>query len=609
QASSTSVETVGLLAELFFLYGGSKLEEEGSTQSWGLLSYPSWTLWTDFPVICCFSDLSGSPPTLICLQKLLFAIKIGGDCLWALGWAVFLDQLSGILNSYNGPVSLAYKNCSHEERSTTRGTFMEQMPREARALHKISSPWTLDHTKAEPLLLKAAFILQTGLHSPLVPAGRILYKGLDCSRRGCWHERGAALLPDVQTIPVFVTREESVSLCEFPVEQRTSQSPGQFSLTPSMGQPCILQRTEPFALEENVTGHVEPTAWMLVTTPQPMSPDEACPSGKRENSHLFRHDPESTEPRRQHSQGQGSWPSCSLVKELGCPQGELDLSELIPEAQEVGTSSHSFPFSKSVSGSEPMGPEGTAASSLLSPSLPEMQTQSGACLPGNSSQAPVLRGDLLCRRTSGSLSRPHLDSGQGGSKLLARSKGLGKLVQAGKPSGTSPSSTSPSAERCDSRMTPAGSHVGLMQMSLLAGEPLLGDGDGMATEEAKASPVSPQPSPGPASLLRLDRDAPSAEAASTSSTYNLTPSHGIQTAGDHLGDHHFLQAVSLIHLQAAQLPSLYAMTVRSISTAVYCCDPTWETYFQQLEPPARSCGSPNPRGSAFSSASKAKQKL
>ncbi|XP_008050252.1 Hermansky-Pudlak syndrome 4 protein [Carlito syrichta] len=654
-ATSTSTETKSASwLNYFFLYDGSKVKEEGDPTRAGICYfYPSQTLLDHQEllcgqiagVVCCISDISDSPPTLIRLRKLKFAIKVDGDYLWGLGCAVelpdvscqqFLDQLIGFFNFYNGPISLAYENRSQEELSMEWDTFIEQILKNTSDLHKIfNSLWNLDRTKVEPLLLlKAALILQTCQRAPHVLAGCILYKGLIVSTQlppsltakvllhravpqdqrlptgeNAPLERGALFPPNVQIIPVFVTEEEAASLYEFPVEQTPS-----FPASPAGLQESSAQHPpkggSTSVLEENATGHMESMAWTLATTQGLTSPDEAWPSGKGENGHLSGYDLESHGPVGLHNTAWDKSPglSYSLVKEPAFPKEDLDLSEIhIPEAQEVGISSDPFVFPHvcvphdsdpcckgSVSDSSSLDlmlPENSAISSTLSPSAPEMLTQNRApeqCkdLPGNSSQAPVPGGDSLPRRTSKPLSSPCLDPEQRGNRLPVGEQSMGQCVDGVCESHVAPhldyssgsansQGASLSADGTDSRQTPAESQVGLVQMSLythsvkglvlslLAEDPLLGDS--AATEEVYHSSL--------ASLngleVHLKETLPRDEAATKSSGYNFMHYDRIQSVlTANLPqvatpqDRRFLQAVSLMHSEFAQLPALYEMTVR-----------------------------------------------
>ncbi|XP_004429904.1 PREDICTED: Hermansky-Pudlak syndrome 4 protein [Ceratotherium simum simum] len=608
-AASSSAETKpASWWHYFFLYDGSKVKEEGDPTRAGICYfYPSQTLLDRQELLCgqiagvvhCVSDISGSPPTLIRLRKLKFAIKVDGDYLWVLGCAVelpdvnctqFLDQLIGFFHFYNGPVSLAYQNCSQEELSAEWDTFIEQILRNTSDLHKIfNSLWNLDQTKVEPLLLlKAALILQTCQRSPHVLAGCILYKGLIVStqlppsltakvllhraaRRDqriptggeALQDHEAALPLNVQIIPVFLTEEEAVSLREFPGEPITS----------SPAPPARLQECAS-ALRADAPRHVESTAWTLATTPEPTSTDVSWPNGKGENGHVSDHDLESIKPAKlPHTPwDRGPGLGCSLVKDPGSSRGieDLDLSELhIPEAQEMETSSGSLAFlcvrapdasgprcKESVSDSgnpEPKPPEalpvGTAIGGFLSPSALEMLSLNGSLeqredLPGDSSPASIPREDCLPRRTSWPLLSPHLDSRRTGTKLPVGEQGTQQRVDGVHESRSAPhlecssslgdsQSAGPSADGIDWGSTPA-SRAGLVRMNLYTHSvkglvlSLLAE-EPLLGDDAAVEEVYHSSLASLNGLeVHLKETLPGDEAAPTSRTYNFTHFDRIQ---------------------------------------------------------------------------------
>lgn len=637
----------------FFLYDGSKVQGEGDPTRAGICYfYPSQTLLDQQELLCgqlagvvrCLWDLSGTPPMLIRLRNLKFALRVDGDYLWALGCGVelsdascrqFLDQLIGFFHFYMGPVSLAYKSHPQEELSLQWDTFITQVLRSTSESHRIfNALWNLDRTKVEPLLLlKAALILQTCQRSPHVLAGCILYEGLIVNSQlppsltakvllhhtvaadqrlpgagAATQETGTALPPAVQITPVFLSEEEVASLHEFPVEHDPRLEESSFQCPP-------CNQSTPTGAED---------AWTSATVLEPTP----CGGG-----HSPRLEQERAGPTGLCTKAcdRSSDLSGRLQRELCLSQEELDLSAThLSEAQDA------FPpvpasgdlQALCTSRDAPTLPEDTAICSCLDPSPLERPPEGGslealADLPLTHGHTHVPGTEPLPSSRTMVLLPQHPEGVEPGVEPCG-SGAQDRLPALARSSHLADSQgPSPSADRIGFNPSPSGPHAGLMPMnlythsvnglvlSLLAKETL--GSDTAAIEEVYHSSL--------ASLngleVHLKETLPRDEASPTGSTYNFLHYDRIQSVlSANLPlvaapqNRRFLQAVNLMHSDFAQLPMLYEMTIRNASTAVYACsNPAQETYFQQLAPTARSSGFPNPQDCAFSLSGKAKQKL
>ncbi|XP_040587467.1 Hermansky-Pudlak syndrome 4 protein isoform X3 [Mesocricetus auratus] len=582
----------------FFLYDGSKVKGEGDPTRAGICYfYPSQTLLDQQELICgqlagvvrCLWDLSGTPPTLIRLRKLKFAIRVDGDYLWenqfwpshpkvaygllpgqtrtvtealALGCGVelsdvscrqFLDQLIGFFHFYMGPVSLAYKSRPQEELSLQWDTFITQVLRGTSELHRIfNALWNLDHTKVEPLLLlKAALILQTCQRSPHVLAGCILYKGLIVNSQlppsltakvllhqtvpadqrlpgagAAPQEAGAALPPGVQITPVFLTEEEVASLHEFTVEQKTR-------LQESSSQYPLWDRSTPTQAED---------AWMSAAILEPTPRDGACLNGREADGRSLGHEQQehvATAGLCTTACGPGSSSSSRMQQELGFSRQELDLSEIhISEPQEAFAPMPALGDQEAVltSHQAPMLPEDTAVCSCLDPSPLERLSESGGLerltdLPITNGQTQVPSTDPLLRGSSRPVLVPPQDPV--GEERSAEQCGDGSREHHSALADSRGPSTS--ADRSGFEPSPARPQAGLLPMNLYT-HSVNGLVLSLLTEKPLLRDIAAIEEVYHSSLaslngleVHLKETLPRDEASPTSSTYNFVHYDRIQS--------------------------------------------------------------------------------
>ncbi|XP_072456195.1 BLOC-3 complex member HPS4 isoform X2 [Notamacropus eugenii] len=638
----------------FFLYDGSKVKGEGDPTRAGICYfYPSQTALDQQEFLCgqiagvvhCISEISGSPPTLVRLRNLKFAIRVDGDYLWT-------RPPEELNREWDSSIDYILKNTSE--------------------LHKIfNSLWNLDKTKVEPLLLlKAALILQTCQRYPHILAGCVLYRGLIVSTQlppsltakvllhqasspnkilpaggTTLQEDGSALPANVQITPVFLTEDEAVSLRDFPIEWMT-RSPTFSAKCKEKSEPLTPRCRSSSDSEEVCRVNEDCLAWKLAAT---LGSDSVCPNGPieacEEEGHLLGHSSENVRPSGLQS------PAKSPGLGLGTrPSKEHTLRSpsVLPilGGKEAETSSVHFNF-PSVCASDGGNPGQENAGSLNSaPAEPWSLARSPGslvcCPPEGLPETPV---EDLCEDVSGSHSQVcllgggHLSDGPSCPLLSPLSGSAGAQASGQSVVEGSPQKSAHGLEGHSGSWGPQGSDIPVdgtslsfpwtdsqsmlvkmhlythrvkgLVLSLLAEEALLKNG--VVIEDVYHSSL--------ASLngleVHLKETLPEEEPAPARAAYNFLHYDSIQNVltanlpqAPTSQDRHLLRAVRLIHSDFTQMPPLYEMTVRNASTAVYaCCSPVQETYFQQTASSTRSSGFPSPQDGAFTLPGKAKQKL
>ncbi|XP_012681683.1 Hermansky-Pudlak syndrome 4 protein isoform X2 [Clupea harengus] len=239
----------------FFLYDGSKVQEEGDPTRAGIcFFYPEETPLEQQELLCgqlagvcqCVSELSRSPVRLLRLRGSKFAVRMKDHFLWAFSCppdipdvsvCKLLDQLISLFCFYNGPIRQSYQLHSRADLALRWARYLTHLQGGSSELHHIFSCLrTIDSTHIDPLLLlKAALILQACQRCPLVLAGCILYRGRVVSTQ----------MPPDLTVKVMVHETESYSQDHRPVANGISSACGTPSsstgTTPVFLTPAELQ--------------------------------------------------------------------------------------------------------------------------------------------------------------------------------------------------------------------------------------------------------------------------------------------------------------------------------------------------------------------------------
>ncbi|XP_060048569.1 BLOC-3 complex member HPS4 isoform X3 [Erinaceus europaeus] len=628
----------------FFLYDGSKVTGEGDPTRAGICYfYPPQTPLDHQELLCgqiagvvhCVSEVSSSAPALVRLRKLKFAVRVDGDYLWALGCIVelpdvscrqLLDQLIGFFRFHHGPVALAYRHHSREALSAEWDASIRRILRSSGDLHRVfNSLWNLDRTQAcqrAPHILAGCILHRDLIVSTQLPPS-LTAKVLLC--RAAARDQsvptggqvlpkpapGVVLPPDVQIESVFLTLEEAAVLREFPAEGLTGR-PEPAAQQPPEGQSTpLVTETPPGPGPRGTAGSSGQEGQGCTSTSDqeqwgPLPADaRAPPSGQEGQDHAASQSQESDVSLRLDSP---AWaPGPGLHGPPGKGPASLGEEELDwPEPRVPGAAASPCRGTPA----EPPEPGDTAPSSCYTPS-PETPSQNGAAeqlggLPGCGSQAPACREEPL----PGETGRPWASS--------SAPRQRGPEPPEGGPGG--PAADCAGADDGAGRVPLEGlvpmnlytHRVKGLVLALLAESPLLGDPE--AIQEVHHSSL--------ASLNGLEVHLqetlpPAAAPAGSRRAYNFTHFDRVQNVlaanqpqAATAQDRRFLQAITLMHTDFAQMPTLYEMTVGNAATAVFaCCSPVQETYFQQLGPTARSSGFPSAQDAAFSLPSRARQKL
>uniref|UniRef100_A0A8C5LQQ4 HPS4 biosis of lysosomal organelles complex 3 subunit 2 n=1 Tax=Leptobrachium leishanense TaxID=445787 RepID=A0A8C5LQQ4_9ANUR len=627
-------------------------------------------------VVRCMTEIISSPPTLIRLRKLKFAIRIHGDFLWALGCSMevtdisckkYLDDLIGLFRFYNGPLWRAYKVHPHQELSDDWRIYLEYLQRITTDLSRIFHSLNhVDKTKVDPLLLlKATLILQTCQRFPHVFAGCILYNDRVVStqlpppltskilvERIYAYRRPPSLLnnfsddpvlPDgVRLLEVFVKEQDAKSLCQYPVQWTTRVSSDVSGITSSMSPELEIHPSQSVS-ESTLEKENENTAIPQIKvqgnaegTGAPVTSEDLDVGGIATDMAL--HIPTSGVPVH----------SSSPVKVLNRHDLMVDQGRITRTSPEIrSTDIHEAGISLPSTGSvvacvstfEMDKQSFDSESSTSEDSQVSFRHQPVEACPSISTPVPVeehakgVHHSEVIQRTEnigalGDHTEGYLElrsNNTDNSVVFSESTDLNLSIKSSTDTDwtlTLDSSPPVSSSKLV-KLTLYVHNVKGLVLSLLAGmhfkyekglvqdvyDGTLAALNGLEVHLKETMPPNSHNSVTKTAysfthydfiqniltvLPHLLEDDHSANLPSSSSAHDLL----------------FLRAASLINTDFNLYPSLKEITVRNASSALYACQSTvHQTYFQQLAPPNRNSGYPDPQDSAFHLPSKAKQKL
>ncbi|XP_053325420.1 BLOC-3 complex member HPS4 [Spea bombifrons] len=680
----------------FFLYDGSKVKGESDRTRAGInYFHPPQTIIDQQELLCgqiagvvrCMTEITNSPPRLMRLRKLKFAIQVHGDYLWALGCSVdisdisckrYLEDLIGLFRFYNGPLWRAYRIYPHSDLSEEWNIYIDHIQSNTTDLHRIfNSLIHVDKTKVDPLLLlKATLILQTCQRFPHVLAGCILYKNRIVStqlpptltskiliqrigyvRRPpsvASFQSSDPVLPDnVCMLPVYIMEKEAVALRQYPTQWMTrlptssrktssashclseeghnNQSNGsddmalekergkvasqksEFSAEPALA--CVTRQeldTGGVPLEESLVGPLPDTP-LRSSSLNALS--KCDPADEVDQVTLTEDSPPKVFP----DDTSDNLLLQALEQNEGLPITESDY-EIRSERQSTG----SFVTCDSTTELK-KGSQGSLCSSM---DISEDSYHQFAAMCPDISYTITPEKQLECdynTRFKDNIS-DLTDATDAESESNEKDTRTSELIPPSSES-TNVNLTAKASSITDWTLTldpsPSASSAKLVQMvlyvhnikglvlSLMAEWPFKYNKESI--QDVYDSTL--------ASLngleVHLKETMPAENNNVAKTAYSFTHYDSIQNiltdnlpSVSNTHDRLFLRAATLIHSDFSCHQSLQEMTVRNASSALYACQSVvHQTYFQQLGPPFRNSGIPDPQDTAFLLPGRAKQKL